>query len=605
MAFTFPAMVAWDPTGKQTVKNVSFQVYAPADTAFTTPLTITDPFGGAMVGNILNSGTMGVFPQFQQASNATVVIADAAKMYAWTVIAIQPPTPDSAVAGYINTTGSASALAVKSEVTTGATKTTLDGNYVGKGRAICKGYTRTDVVNCINAAEALGKYSVAYFPAGTYDVGNGLSLSGYTCMIQGDGAGGYVSGAERGTTFYASTQTGPVLDFTGWVVPVDSGGQAFTAHVNFFGFKVKGSGVADATKNNSGIRLAAMNSAAFSDIAITGTGGPCLEGVSSPGNAVYLCDFERIILNTPVGAKTNDVPYFIMNECNGNRFGGIGFRSVGAVSGDCGVSGALRIVNNASYTGYSNVFDGCWFEYLHVPTNGSLINVAVNGTRFHEFSFHDNVKETGATNTAAVRFNVPTLQDYGGNIWSGLVPGGDGTATGIDSGIVLNQSRNRIEGTRGYSGSNVTIASGVLNSYVELGGSWSIPIGSAVTDSSGNATNVVVDATNGNFAVNRLVVKDLVTPANGSLTLGGVVIQGVGATAVSYADYIKLYNNAGTGPGILEFGAGVAGILTGSGSPNSVVTAPPGWIYLNSAGGAAATIWVKESGTGNTGWVAK
>lgn len=105
MAFTYPAMVAWDPNGKQTVKNVSFQVYATSDTAFTTPLAITDPFGNALPGNILNSGSQGVFPQFQQASNATVVIADASHLYAWTVIAIQPPTQDSTVAGFVNTAG--------------------------------------------------------------------------------------------------------------------------------------------------------------------------------------------------------------------------------------------------------------------------------------------------------------------------------------------------------------------------------------------------------------------------------------------------------------------------------------------------------------------
>ena len=47
-------------------------------------------------------------------------------------------------------------------------------------------------------------------------------------------------------------------------------------------------------------------------------------------------------------------------------------------------------------------------------------------------------------------------------------------------------------------------------------------------------------------------------------------------------------------------------IQTGSGSPNSVVTGNPGDLYLNTAGGASTTLYVKESGTGtNTGWVGK
>lgn len=46
-------------------------------------------------------------------------------------------------------------------------------------------------------------------------------------------------------------------------------------------------------------------------------------------------------------------------------------------------------------------------------------------------------------------------------------------------------------------------------------------------------------------------------------------------------------------------------IVIGTGSPQGVVAAPAGSIYLNTSGGASTTIWVKESGTGNTGWVAK
>jgi len=43
----------------------------------------------------------------------------------------------------------------------------------------------------------------------------------------------------------------------------------------------------------------------------------------------------------------------------------------------------------------------------------------------------------------------------------------------------------------------------------------------------------------------------------------------------------------------------------GSGSPEGVVTAPIGCIYSRTDGGAGTSMYVKESGTGNTGWVAK
>jgi len=45
--------------------------------------------------------------------------------------------------------------------------------------------------------------------------------------------------------------------------------------------------------------------------------------------------------------------------------------------------------------------------------------------------------------------------------------------------------------------------------------------------------------------------------------------------------------------------------LIGLNSPEGVVTAAPGSLYTNTAGGTSTTLYVKESGTGNTGWVAK
>lgn len=46
-------------------------------------------------------------------------------------------------------------------------------------------------------------------------------------------------------------------------------------------------------------------------------------------------------------------------------------------------------------------------------------------------------------------------------------------------------------------------------------------------------------------------------------------------------------------------------ILYGNGTPEGVVTAPVGALFTRSDGGAGTTLYIKESGTGNTGWVAK
>jgi hypothetical protein len=56
----------------------------------------------------------------------------------------------------------------------------------------------------------------------------------------------------------------------------------------------------------------------------------------------------------------------------------------------------------------------------------------------------------------------------------------------------------------------------------------------------------------------------------------------------------------------IGFNAGVTGaqLFTGTGTPEGVVTAQAASMYLNRSGGSANTVWYKETGTGNTGWVA-
>lgn len=46
-------------------------------------------------------------------------------------------------------------------------------------------------------------------------------------------------------------------------------------------------------------------------------------------------------------------------------------------------------------------------------------------------------------------------------------------------------------------------------------------------------------------------------------------------------------------------------ITFGYGTPESAVTKSVGSLFLRLDGGANTTLYVKESGTGNTGWVAK
>lgn len=83
-----------------------------------------------------------------------------------------------------------------------------------------------------------------------------------------------------------------------------------------------------------------------------------------------------------------------------------------------------------------------------------------------------------------------------------------------------------------------------------------------------------------------------------------LVGNGSGANAVVWDAHNNDFRLNGTGTKI-RFGDTGPMIRSGSGSPESSVTAPIGSMYLRTDGGSSTTLYVKESGTGNTGWVAK
>lgn len=100
---------------------------------------------------------------------------------------------------------------------------------------------------------------------------------------------------------------------------------------------------------------------------------------------------------------------------------------------------------------------------------------------------------------------------------------------------------------------------------------------------------------------------------HGDGSLAGMVFNGVATTVLSHGgcetggapayvgtEPIQLVGGSRKGAGSY-----LAGVLAGSGSPESTITANVGTAFMRTDGGAATTLYVKESGTGNTGWVAK
>jgi hypothetical protein len=81
--------------------------------------------------------------------------------------------------------------------------------------------------------------------------------------------------------------------------------------------------------------------------------------------------------------------------------------------------------------------------------------------------------------------------------------------------------------------------------------------------------------------------------------LGGA--QNTGALAHTNEVSAGQYIASGTGLPV----SGGATERSGLGTPEGVVSAYPGSRFYRTDGGAGTTLYVKESGTGNTGWVAK
>ena len=85
-------------------------------------------------------------------------------------------------------------------------------------------------------------------------------------------------------------------------------------------------------------------------------------------------------------------------------------------------------------------------------------------------------------------------------------------------------------------------------------------------------------------------------PASGQLRISGNVWANLNAVVDA--------NNTGTAGITFGNGATSPRILYGAGTPEGAKAANPGSLYLRTDGGAAH-LYVKETGTGNTGWVAK
>lgn len=119
---------------------------------------------------------------------------------------------------------------------------------------------------------------------------------------------------------------------------------------------------------------------------------------------------------------------------------------------------------------------------------------------------------------------------------------------------------------------------------------------------------VVTGTTGGTFAQDRNIY------ARDGVIIDGGASQSFTTSSTVFAPGTDNTNDLGT-PSTrfrrvhlaeLRFGtAGDRRVVSGTGSPEGAITAPVASQWLRTDGGAGTTFYIKESGTGNTGWVGK
>lgn len=128
-------------------------------------------------------------------------------------------------------------------------------------------------------------------------------------------------------------------------------------------------------------------------------------------------------------------------------------------------------------------------------------------------------------------------------------------------------------------------------------------VGTSLTTGSGNIVigsglGVPNAAGNGQLTIGNLIFGTGMvygTTTGTTLSTGKVGIKT--NAPVTDLDVFGTFNSSGV--------ATMSNFKRGSGSPEGVVTGIVGDLYTRTDGGANTTLYVKESGTGNTGWVAK
>jgi parallel beta-helix repeat protein len=238
------------------------------------------------------------------------------------------------------------------------------------------------------------------------------------------------------------------------------------------------------------------------------------------------------------------------------------------------------VISNNAFDTNTSAHDGCDLRWIH--------NLSITGNSFNNLNagihvqYCDNITVSGNTIADITQECILANEDAPSG-------GEDKRALGFSSDLVISGNTLK-EG--GRTGINVT------GDFTRL-----TITGNTLTNMStevGTRSGMQVSASSSDITITGNSVFDDAAPIKPAK---GIDVTGSCSNAYIANNHVddaigELVDNAATGLSSTQ------GLMV-NGTPEGAVTAPQGSTAINMAGGASTTFYVKESGTGNTGWAAK
>lgn len=435
----------------------------------------------------------------------------------------------------------------------------------------------TTIQNAINAAGAVG--GIVFFPAGVYKTTAALTVPRWV-RLKGENATGVAGGTTwNGVTVIHAVHTGnAILDFSG----VQAAG---AQDIKLYGDQT--------TTPKTGMLLGRTSAASagfhvFDNVSV--------EGYFTKAAIYSIASEENRWLNPHVSLLGGGALYCFYTSQGDDL-------SVAGLTGSSNIHGVLRspwmssqvndatsalIFINAGAGTFSWTFDG---GYL-LPKSGAYVAI-----------------KTGAVDASDTPGQFVFTGISGEKVSGGLNPvtGFDLLVSGTHTlhGLQIHGCSFELDGAAGRmykQAATLTLDGCDMQSFAR-GGIGSSLVTGQITNSRINDGFTAVMQLYGDVALDTGKVS-----ASGLNTAGYYFGQGGPRFRLqSVANQIQATDNAGSAFYDVAlktvYIAGATPIFSGTGSPETVVTAPVGSLFLRTD--SATSLYVKQTGAGNTGWVAK